>query len=48
MSIPLLESVVDPVVTRLGERPSPALTGLLVGMAFGFLAKVRASACARR
>jgi len=46
MSIPLLESVVDPVVTRLGESTSLALTGLLVGMAFGFLAQ-RSRFCLR-
>jgi uncharacterized membrane protein YedE/YeeE len=46
MAIPLLESVVEPAVTRLGESTSLVLTGLLVGVAFGFLAQ-RSRFCLR-
>lgn len=46
MAIPLLESFVEPTVTRLGESMSLALTGLLVGVAFGFLAQ-RSRFCLR-
>ena len=46
MAIPLLESFVEPTVTRLGQSTSLALTGLLVGVAFGFLAQ-RSRFCLR-
>ena len=46
MAISLLDSVVEPTVARLGESTSLGLTGLLVGVAFGFLAQ-RSRFCLR-
>ena len=46
MTTEWLESAVEPVVARLGESMSLALTGVIVGMAFGFMAQ-RSRFCQR-